>query len=120
MTSVLLVDDETEAAEALKAFLDMQDIPCWLAADGDQALKAIAEHKPDLILLDVKLEGSRLSGFEVLEAARKLLPSAKIFMLSGYHDEAFHTKAKELGAADYLEKPLTSEKVLEVIKQVGS
>ena len=94
MNSILLVDDEKEAVEALKMFFALRGTPCWVAGDGDEALKIVSEQKPDLVLLDITLQGSRLSGFQVLQEAKKLLPSVKIFMVTGYSDDASHAKAK--------------------------
>ena len=116
MNSILLVDDEKEVVEALKMYFDLQGTPCWVAADGDQALKIVAEQKPDLVLLDITLQGSRLTGFQVLQEAKRLLPSTKIFMVTGYSDESSHAKAKELGADGYLEKPLSADKILQALK----
>ena len=118
MASILIVDDEKETAEALKTYFDLQRTACWVAGDGDEALKVISEQKPDLVLLDITLRGSRLSGFQVLQEAKRVLPSAKIFMITGYSDEASHTKAKELGADGYLEKPLSVEKILNALKGI--
>ena len=116
MNSILLVDDEKEAVEALKMFFDMRGTPCWVAGNSDEALKIVSEQKPEMILLDITLQGSRLTGFQVLQEAKKLHPSAKIFMVTGYSDEASHAKAKELGADGYLEKPLSAEKILQALK----
>ncbi len=116
--SVLLVDDEKDAAEALKTFFDMQGIPCWVATDGNEALRVLAEQKPDLVLLDVTLERGQISGFEVLQQSKKFFPSTKVIMVTGYHDESTHAKANALGADGYLEKPLTPERILEVLKKL--
>ncbi len=119
MKGVLLVDDEKEVAEALKTLFDLHGIPCWIAADGDQALKVAAEQKPEFILLDITLEHSRISGFEVLQEIKKLLPSTKVYMVTGYSDETSREKAMKLGADGYLEKPLTSDRILEVLRKVA-
>lgn len=120
MASVLLVDDEKDAIEALKTFLDLQDVSCWTSADGDAAVRLIAEHKPDLILLDVRLKDSRLSGLDVLKEAKKISAASKVFMVTGYDDADSHAKAQELGADGYLEKPVSAEKILQVLKDVTS
>jgi len=116
MNSILLVDDEKEAVEALKMFFDLRGTPCWVAGNSDEALKIVSEQKPDLVLLDITLQGSRLTGFQVLQEAKKLHPAVKIFMVTGYSDDASHAKAKELGADGYLEKPLSAEKILQTLQ----
>lgn len=118
MASILLVDDEKDAAEALKMFFDLQGMPCWVATDGDQTVKIAMEQKPDVVLLDVRLDRSHLSGLQVLQEIKQRLPSTKVVMVSGYHDDTSHTEAAKSGADGYLEKPLTAEKVLEVFKKL--
>lgn len=115
MASLLLVDDERDAAEALKAFFDLQGIPCWVATDGDQALALALAQRPDVILLDVHLESSRLSGFDVLQKVKRQLPATKVIVVSGYHDAESHAQARRLGADGYLEKPLTPQTILETL-----
>lgn len=119
MPRILIVDDEREAAEALKAFFDLQDFPCAIATTGDQAVELLATHQPDLILLDVQLEDSRLSGFDVLRAAKMQRPTVKVLMVTGYQDDASHAQATALGADGYLEKPLTPAKILDILKQAA-
>lgn len=119
MASVLLVDDEKEVAENLKMFFDLQGITCWVAKESDEALRILEENKPDLVLLDVRLDGSALSGLGILEEAKKMGVSSKIYMVTGYDDAESHAKAQELGADGYLEKPLELEKMLELVKKVA-
>lgn len=119
MARLLIVDDEREAAEALKMFFDVQGLPCAIATTGDQAVELLATYQPDLILLDVQLADSRLSGFDVLREAKARRPTAKVLMVTGYQDEASHAHAQALGADGYLEKPLTPAKILEILKQAA-
>lgn len=118
MASVLLVDDEKETSEALKMFFDMQGVTCWVAAHSDEALKMIREQHPGLVLLDIRLDGSPLDGFGILEEIGKLpiRSEMKVYMVTGYPDEEKEAKSKALGADGYLLKPLSPEKLLEFVK----
>ncbi len=119
MPSVLIVDDQEEAAQALKEFFDLQGITSQATADGDEVLKLFAEHQPDLVLLDIRLEGSRIDGLEILEEARKRHVKSKIYVLTGYPDDATQARAMQLGADGYLVKPLGIDKLLELAKNIN-
>jgi len=106
MASVLIVDDEKDTAEAIQMGFDMAGVTCWVAKDSIQALKILQENQPDVALVDVKLDGSPLDGFGILQEAKKLTLKTKIFIVTGYHDEEKEAKAKTLGADGYLTKPL--------------
>ncbi len=120
MASVLLVDDEPESAEAVKMLFDLQGVQCWTAANSDEALRVIAENKPDLIILDIRLERSKLDGFGVLEEARKIHPDGKIFMVTGYDDDSYQERCQKLGAAGYLTKPLSPDTLVGLLKNLNS
>ncbi|MBI3292989.1 MAG: response regulator [Elusimicrobia bacterium] len=119
MPSVLIVDDEEVTADTVKMLFEMNGATCWTAGDSTAALKIVAEHKPDLVLLDVQLDGSPLDGFGILQEAKKIHPASKVVMITGYPDEEKQAKAKQLGADDYAIKPIPPEKLLEFLKTVG-
>jgi two-component system nitrogen regulation response regulator NtrX len=121
MSTVLIVDDQEVAREALQVFFDAQGATCLAAAESEAALKALAERQPDLVFLDIKLDGSRLDGLQILEEAGKLPHRAKmkIVMVTGYPDPETEAKAKALGADGFLVKPVGIEKLVELFKQVG-
>lgn len=122
MPTVLIVDDEQAACEGYKMlFEELHGIPCRTAANSDQALKIMAEQTPELVLLDIRLDKSSLDGFGILAEANKLpvRSKMKIVMMTGYFDEAHRAKAREMGADDYLAKPIPAEKLLEYIKAIG-
>ncbi|MBI3616258.1 MAG: response regulator [Candidatus Omnitrophica bacterium] len=120
MASVLIVDDEQETADMIKMSFDMQGFPCWAARNSDEALKVMAEQVPNLVLLDKRLDGSRLDGFGILQEVSKLSirSKMKIYIVTGYPDEETEAKAKELGADGYLVKPLPINKLIEIAKSL--
>ena len=121
MGTVLLVDDMEDTAEAVKMFFEMQGFTCWTAKNSDEALKLLTEQTPSLVLLDIRLDGSRLDGFGILQEASKLPTRSKmkIYMITGYHEPEKQARARELGADDYLTKPLPLEKLKEILKSIG-
>lgn len=106
--SAILVDDEPLARERLRAFLSREpDITVvGECQNGEEALIAVREKKPDLLFLDVQMPG--LSGFEVLHRLNGSSPPAVIFTTA--HDQ-YAVKAFEIHAVDYLLKPFDRERL---------
>jgi two-component system response regulator AtoC len=101
--SVLIVDDETLTLRTMGRALQAEGYEVLTASSGEEALRIVAEEKPDLALLDVVLPG--INGIEVLRQARKLSPAMIVVMMSAYHVVDRAVEAMKLGAYDYLIKP---------------
>jgi two-component system, NtrC family, nitrogen regulation response regulator NtrX len=112
--SVLLVDDEIGIRKSLSAILKEEGFKVESVASGEDCL-ALLEHKSfELILLDVWLPG--IDGLQTLEALNKLKIDSVIVMISGHGTIETAVKATRLGAFDFIEKPLSIEKTVLVIK----
>lgn len=116
MARLLIVDDEEKLVTILKGFLTGRGFEVWTAKSGDEALQLVEQHKPQVMLLDLNLEGSPVSGLEVLAKTKALLPGAVVLVVSGYSDEDKKAAALKHGADDYLEKPLLLPDVLKAIQ----
>ena len=101
---VLLVDDETEFVQTLADRLRMRDLNPDVAYNGEEALTLAEENQPDVVILDVKMPG--LDGIEVLKRIRKAYPKIEVIILTGHGTEEDEKKARQLGAFDYLRKPV--------------
>jgi two-component system LytT family response regulator len=113
MIRVVIVDDELPARELLREFLSA-DEDCEIVAEcanGFEAVKAVAQYDPDLLLLDIQMP--KLDGFEVLE----LLDRSPIVVFVTAHDE-HALRAFEVHALDYLLKPLSHERFQQVMERV--
>ncbi|HEV7427022.1 MAG TPA: response regulator [Thermoanaerobaculia bacterium] len=113
MIRVVVVDDELPARELLREFLSA-DEDCEIVAEcanGFEAVKAVAQYHPDLLLLDIQMP--KLDGFEVLE----LLDRSPIVVFVTAHDE-HALRAFEVHALDYLLKPLSHERFQQVMERV--
>jgi two-component system LytT family response regulator len=113
MIRTVIVDDELPARELLREFLTA-DEDCEIVAEcanGFEAVKAVAQHDPDLLLLDIQMP--KLDGFEVLE----LLDRSPIVVFVTAHDE-HALRAFEVHALDYLLKPLSHERFQQVMERV--
>ncbi len=107
---VLIVDDEKGIREALKQVLEYEEIEVQTCASGHEALRVYPEFRPHLVFLDVKMEG--MDGLETLKRIRELDPHAQVVMISGHGTIQTAVEATQLGAYDFLEKPLDTDRIL--------
>jgi two-component system, NtrC family, nitrogen regulation response regulator NtrX len=107
---VLVVDDEKGIREALTQVLEYEDIEVRACASGSEALQRYAEVRPHLVFLDVKMQG--MDGLETLRKLRELDPHAQVVMISGHGSIQTAVEATQLGAYDFLEKPLDTNRIL--------
>ena len=107
---VLVVDDEQGVREALRQFLEYEDIEVRTVDSCADALKVYPEFHPHLVLLDVKMAG--LDGLQTLAQLRELDARAQVVMISGHGTIQTAVEATQLGAYDFLEKPLDTDRIL--------
>lgn len=112
--SILLVDDEAGIQQSLSAVLREEGFKVETASSGEACLALLESKSFELILLDIWLPG--IDGLETLGALRKLGVSSAVVMISGHGTIETAVKATRLGAFDFIEKPLSIEKTLLVIK----
>lgn len=110
MTKVILIDDEPLAREIIKAYLKHYDEMEVVQEcnDGFEGVKAIQEHQPDLIFLDIQMP--KINGFEMLELIEK---KPDVIFVTAY--DAYAIKAFEANAVDYLLKPVNQQRFHEAI-----
>ena len=102
---ILIVDDEPGILSTLAGVLGDQGYRTLTTASGAEALRLYESERPDVVLLDVWLPDR--DGLETLQALRELDPGAAVVMMSGHGTTSTAVKAIKMGAADYLEKPLS-------------
>jgi two-component system nitrogen regulation response regulator NtrX len=107
---VMIVDDEKGIREALKQVLEYEEIAVQVCASGHEAVRVYPEFQPHLVFLDVKMEG--MDGLETLKRLRELDPGAQVVMISGHGTIQTAVEATQLGAYDFLEKPLDTDRIL--------
>src|SRR3989344_182115 len=116
--TVLIVDDEKDIRDLVSDILSDDNFQCITAGDSDTALKLIEKKNPDLILLDIWLQGSNLDGLGVLEIIRAKYPHIAVIMISGHGTIETAVNSIKMGASDYVEKPFTADKLSIVVKRV--
>ncbi|MCW8892509.1 MAG: response regulator, partial [Deltaproteobacteria bacterium] len=110
MKNILIVDDEKSICQSLKGILEDEGFQTSFAATGEKCLEIIQEENPDLILLDIWMPG--IDGLETLKKVKQIRPQQLVIMMSGHGSIETAVKATRLGAFDFIEKPLSLEKVL--------
>ncbi|WP_299616977.1 response regulator transcription factor [Pelagibius sp.] len=115
---VLVVDDEPSIVHALSFLLSRADLDVRVAYDGEEALAAIEEHSPALVLLDVMLP--KLDGFEICKMirAKPEWQDIRIIMLTARGRDADRQKGLALGADAYLTKPFSTREVLAQVQKL--
>ncbi len=111
---VLLVDDEEAFVNTLANRLKLRHLKVETVYNGEQALSAVAEKEPDVMILDLKMPG--LHGMEVLRKIRKAYPNIQVIILTGHGTEKDEEEARRLGGFDFLKKPTDIETLLGKIK----
>ncbi len=114
---ILIVDDESPIREVLSASLKDEGHQVFTASDGEGGIKAIRDHQPEIVFLDIWMPGS-LDGIEVLTTARRQFPEVEFVMISGHGTIETAVKATKLGAWDFIEKPLSMDKISIVISNI--
>ena len=111
---LLVVDDEQGIRAALKQLLEYEGYTVDLASSGAEGLERYDEVRPHLVLLDVKMAG--IDGLAVLRRLKAKDPAAVVVMISGHGTIGTAVEATRLGAHDFLEKPLDTDRVLVTIR----
>ncbi len=108
--TILVVDDEFEICRSLKGILEDEGYQVLTAGSGEEAIKIVSEEMPQLVLLDIWLPG--IDGLETLKAIHAAHPNMLIIMMSGHGTIETAVRATKLGAFDFIEKPLSLDKVI--------
>ncbi len=114
---ILLVDDEREFVQTLSERLLLRDMGSAVAYDGETALELVGEDQPDVMILDLKMPG--IDGIEVLRRVKRTQPEMEVIILTGHGSEADRKVCMELGAFDYLQKPVDIDRLSDTIKRAN-
>ena len=109
---ILIADDNVQNVELLEAYLSEIACEVLTAFDGEETLKAVAEHRPDLILLDIMMP--RLSGFEVCKKIRANPQTREtlILMVTALNEPSDFERGVQAGTDDFLTKPVNKVELL--------
>ncbi len=104
MERILVVDDEIDVCNTLKKFLTSKGYEVYTALDGMTAVSKVKELRPHIVLLDIMMPG--MGGIATLKEIKKIDPAIGVIMVTAIVDEELAKKAIELGAHEYIMKPL--------------
>ncbi|MCD6296446.1 MAG: response regulator [Deltaproteobacteria bacterium] len=112
---ILLIDDEEEFVTTLAERLELRGLQARTALNGEAALQMIKVDTPQIVILDVMMPG--IGGFEVLRRIKKQYPQLPVILLTGRGSTKEGIKGMELGAFDYLMKPLNIEELIKKMQE---
>lgn len=111
--TILIVDDDRELVDGLRAVLERQGFRVIQAHDGHQGKSAIYNQRPDLVILDMMMP--RMGGYPVLEHFKGKPDCPPIIMITANEGSRHKAYAEYLGVVEYIRKPFAAEKLLEAI-----
>ena len=112
---ILVVDDDRELVEAVRAVLERQGFKVIQAHDGHQGKQAIYNARPDLVILDMMMP--RMGGYPVLEHFKDKGDAPPIIMVTANEGSRHKVYAEYLGVVDYIRKPFAMERLLETVNK---
>src|SRR5271170_314065 len=110
---ILIVDDDTELNDGIRAMLENQGHKVMQARDGQQGKQMVYQHRPDLVILDMMMP--RMGGYPVLEHFRGKTDAPPIIMITANEGMRHKAYAEHLAVVDYIRKPFATERLLEAV-----
>jgi len=114
---ILIVDDEADIRELVSGILEDEGYVARTARDSDEALSSVAARRPNLVFLDIWLQGSRLDGLQLLDAVKQQHPEMPVVMISGHGNIETAVAAIKQGAYDFIEKPFKADRLVLVAER---
>jgi two-component system, NtrC family, nitrogen regulation response regulator NtrX len=111
-SDILIVDDETDIRDLVAGILDDEGFTTRTARDSDSALAEIANRRPNLVFLDIWLQGSKLDGLQLLEQIKRDHADLPVVMISGHGNIETAVAAIKRGAYDFIEKPFKADRLI--------
>jgi two-component system nitrogen regulation response regulator NtrX len=116
-SDVLVIDDEKDITSLISDILTDESYHVRVANNSDQALKALADRVPSVIILDIWLQGSELDGLGILEIVQAKYAHVPVIMISGHGNVETAVNAIKMGAYDFIEKPFSAERLGIIVKR---
>ncbi len=113
---ILVIDDEAAIRDSLRMILEYEHYECLGAASGPEGIALVQRDRPDLVLLDIKMSG--MDGMEVLRKLHAHDDTLPVVMISGHGTTSTAVEAIKSGAIDFLDKPVSSERVIVTVQNV--
>jgi len=114
---ILIVDDEADIRDLVAGILQDEGYEPRTARNSDEALAAIAQRRPNLVFLDIWLQGSKLDGLQLLDVIKQEHPELPVVMISGHGNIETAVAAIKRGAYDFIEKPFKADRLVLVAER---
>src|SRR3989440_11479532 len=111
-SDILIIDDEADIRELVAGILQDEGYQTRTARDSDSALSALASRRPNLLFLDIWLQGSKLDGLQLLDSVKEQHPELPVVMISGHGNIETAVSAIKRGAYDFIEKPFKADRLV--------
>src|SRR5215211_2469169 len=109
---ILIVDDEADIRDLVSGILEDEGFKARVAGNSDEALTSITARRPNLVFLDIWLQGSRLDGLQLLDTIVQQHPELPVVMISGHGNIETAVSAIKRGAYDFIEKPFKADRLV--------
>ena len=111
-SDILIIDDEADIRELVAGILQDEGFETRTARDSDSGLNAISTRRPNLLFLDIWLQGSKLDGLQLLDNVKEQHPELPVVMISGHGNIETAVSAIKRGAYDFIEKPFKADRLV--------
>jgi two-component system nitrogen regulation response regulator NtrX len=116
-SEILVVDDEEDIRNLISGILSDEGYETRSAGDSETALAAVRARRPQLVILDIWLQGSKLDGIQVLDVIKREQPDLPVVMISGHGTIETAVASIKKGAYDFVEKPFKADRLLHVVER---
>ncbi|MEH6546153.1 MAG: response regulator, partial [Sneathiella sp.] len=114
---ILIIDDESDIRELIAGILEDEGYEARTAGNSDECFAEVSHRRPNLVILDIWLRGSKLDGIEILQQLVKEHPNLPILMISGHGNIETAVQTIKLGAYDFIEKPFKAERLIQLVER---
>src|SRR5579864_3669481 len=116
-SEILVVDDEEDIRDLISGILHDEGYETRIAGDSESALAAVRARRPQLVILDIWLQGSKLDGIQILETLKREQPDLPVVMISGHGTIETAVASIKKGAYDFIEKPFKADRLIHVVNR---
>ncbi|NHF74724.1 nitrogen assimilation response regulator NtrX [Paracoccus xiamenensis] len=117
MSDILIVDDERDIRELIADILQDEGFQTRTAANSDEAIGALNDAEPSLMILDIWLKDSRMDGIDILKQVKRNNPDVPVIIISGHGNIEIAVAAIKQGAYDFIEKPFNIDQLMVVLNR---
>src|ERR1700761_5094752 len=116
-SEILVIDDEEDIRDLIAGIMRDEGYEARVASDSDSALAALRQRRPQLVILDIWLQGSKLDGIQILDILKRDYADLPVVMISGHGTIETAVSSIKKGAYDFIEKPFKADRLIHVAQR---